>query len=89
MPARLDTDLLRSFVADAGSLTRAGEAVGRTQSALSLRVRQLEAAVGRPVFARGPRGMALTPAGEVLLAHARRLVALCSTRRSGRCAPTS
>lgn len=78
MPARLDTDLLRTFiaVAEAGSLTRAGAVVGRTQSALSMQVRQLEAAVARPLFARGPRGMALTAAGEALLARARRIVAL-------------
>lgn len=78
MPARLDTDLLRTFiaVAEAGSLTRAGEVVGRTQSALSIQVRQLEAVVARPLFARGPRGMGLTPAGEALLARARRIVAL-------------
>lgn len=87
MTTRLDSDLLRSFVAiaEAGSLTRAGERIGRTQSALSVQLRQLETAVGTSVFARGPRGVVLTRAGERLLSHARRvLAALAEAERAVR-----
>ena len=38
------TELLRTFVSvvELGSFTRAGDAVGRTQSAISLQIRRLE-----------------------------------------------
>ena len=61
---------------DAGSLTAAAPLVHRSQSALSMQLKKLEDAVGRPVLARGPRHLALTPAGTQLLVHARRLLAL-------------
>lgn len=79
MPATdLQLDWLRAFVAtvDAGSLTAAGRQVHRSQSALSMQIAKLEQAVGRPVLLRTPRRLDLTPAGQELLAHARRLVAL-------------
>ncbi|WP_231733748.1 MULTISPECIES: LysR substrate-binding domain-containing protein [unclassified Sphingomonas] len=79
MPNRsLDLDLLRSFVAvaDTGSFTRAAPLVGRTQSAVSLQIRRLEDQLGRPVFVRGARRVALTVEGERLLAHARHMLRL-------------
>jgi DNA-binding transcriptional LysR family regulator len=45
------------------------------QSALSQQISRLEHEVGAPLFVRGKRGAELTPAGQVLLPHARRLVA--------------
>ncbi len=78
MPVRnLDFDLLRTFVAiaDTGSFTRAGERVGRTQSAISLQVRRLEEAVGTAILTRGPRlAPTLTSTGETLLGHARQML---------------
>jgi DNA-binding transcriptional LysR family regulator len=76
--ANLDIDLLRSFaaVADTGSFTAAAELVARTQSAVSVQVKRLEESVGRRVFERTSRSLALTPAGEVLLGYARRILAL-------------
>src|SRR5580765_7963587 len=76
--ANLDIDLLRSFaaVADTGSFTAAGEVVARTQSAVSIQIKRLEESVGRRVFERTSRSLALTPAGEVLLDYARRILAL-------------
>jgi DNA-binding transcriptional LysR family regulator len=76
--ANLDIDLLRSFaaVADTGSFTAAAELVARTQSAVSVQVKRLEASVGRRVFERTSRSLALTPAGEVLLGYARRILEL-------------
>ena len=74
----LDSDLLRHFVAVAktGSVTRAGEMVGRTQSAVSMQIRRLEEVLGGPVFERLPRGVALTPLGRELLPYAERIQAL-------------
>lgn len=74
----LDSDLMRSFlaVADTGSVTAAAERVGRTQSAVSMQIRRLEENLGQPLFARLPRGVALTPRGEQLMPYARRVVSL-------------
>lgn len=76
--ANLEIDLLRSFaaVADTGSFTAAAELVARTQSAVSVQVKRLESIVGRRVFERTSRSIALTPAGEMLLGYARRILAL-------------
>lgn len=78
MPATLDLDQLRTFVAitDNGSFTRASEAVHKTQSAVSMQMRRLEERVGKPIFVRDGRLSRLTEDGERLLAHARRLLRL-------------
>jgi len=74
----LDLDLLRGFVAVAerGGFTAAGEALGLTQSAVSLKVKRLEDILGGPVFERLPKRVALTREGETLLSYARRMLAL-------------
>ncbi len=74
----LDIDLLRCFatVAEQGGFTTAGQALGLTQSAISLKVKRLEELVRRRVFERTSRKLSLTAEGEVLLAYARRLLAL-------------
>ncbi|MBB3898936.1 MULTISPECIES: LysR family transcriptional regulator [Roseococcus] len=74
----LDLDLLRGFVtvAERGGFTAAGQALGLTQSAISLKVKRLEDLLGGPVFLRGAKRVALTPEGETLLAYARRMLAL-------------
>lgn len=78
MPPHLDSDLLRTFVAiaDAGNFTKAADTLGRTQSAVSMQVRKLEASVGEPLFAHGSRGVTLTRKGDSLLTNARRIVSL-------------
>ncbi len=78
LPPGLDPDLLRSFVlvAEGGSVTRAAERVGRTQSAVSMQMRRLEEALGQPVLRRGPRGLAPTDKGAWLLERARTVLAL-------------
>ena len=72
----LDLTLLRSFVAviDCGSIQRAADRVGRSQSAVSMQIKRLEEDVGRPLFQREGRSLRPNPAGEDLLIHARRLV---------------
>jgi len=58
-------------VADLGSLTRAGERLHLTQSALSHQLRDIESRLGAPLFLRVGKRLVLTPAGERLLASAR------------------
>ena len=59
IPPGIDPDLLRSFVliAEGGSFTRAANAVGRTQSAVSMQIRRLEETLGQSLLLRGPRGV--------------------------------
>lgn len=63
-------------VADEGSFARAAGVLGFTQSAVSQQIAALEKAVGLPVFDRpkGPRPAELTPAGRLLLDHARAML---------------
>ncbi len=75
----LDLELLRTLVsiADEGSFTRAASRIGRTQSAVSLQVRRLEATVGRDLLLRRKGGgIELTEAGRILLERSRELLAL-------------
>ncbi len=64
-------------VADEGSFARAAASLGFTQSAVSQQIASLEKAVGLPVLDRpkGPRPAELTPAGRLLLGHARDVLA--------------
>lgn len=71
-------DWLRAFVAvvDAGSLSGAAPLVHRSQSAVSMQIKKLETALGRPVLLRGPRHLEVTPAGAEMLSYARRVLDL-------------
>ncbi|MEZ5933736.1 MAG: LysR substrate-binding domain-containing protein [Alphaproteobacteria bacterium] len=72
----LDIDLVRTFVAisDTGSFTSAASAVLRTPSAVSMQMKRLEDLLGRPLFTREGRSVALTPDGEALLGYARQML---------------
>ncbi|WP_426108278.1 LysR family transcriptional regulator [Pseudomonas sp. TWR1-1-4] len=74
----LQIDWLKCFVAvvDAGSLSGAAHEVNRSQSAVSMQMKKLEAALGRPLLNRGPRHLQLTDDGQTLLGYARRMLAL-------------
>jgi len=67
---------LRLFqaIAEVGNLSTGAAAMHMTASSASYRLKNLEYAVGSPVFLRTPKGMKLTPAGEVLAKHARKLL---------------
>ncbi|MBZ5759055.1 MULTISPECIES: LysR substrate-binding domain-containing protein [Rhizobium] len=73
-----DLDILRSFVAgiELGTFAKAAERVGRSTSAVSAQIKKLEEQAGRPIFRKAGRGLALTEAGETLLAYAHRLLDL-------------
>jgi len=74
----LDSDLLRCFVAvaDSRSFTAAGELIGLTQSGISVRIRNLEAKLGRRLLDRTSRSVTLTEEGELFLGYARRMIDL-------------
>ena len=61
---------LVAAVAEVGSLTRAGDQLHLTQSALSHQLRDIESRLGTPLFLRVGKRMMLTPAGERLLRSA-------------------
>lgn len=73
-----DLDVLRSFVIgmELGSFARAAERLGRSTSAVSAQLRKLEEQAGTPILRKAGRGLALTEAGETMLAYARRLLDL-------------
>ena len=73
-----DLDVLRTFVTgvEFNSFAKAADRLGRSTSAVSAQLKKLEEQVGTPVLAKSGRGLVLTPAGEALLSHARRLLEL-------------
>ena len=60
-------------VADEGSFIGAADVLGYSQAAISQQIAGLERAVGQSLFDRpgGPRPVTLTPAGRLLLGHAK------------------
>ncbi|MDO5757521.1 MAG: LysR family transcriptional regulator [Rhodobacterales bacterium] len=64
----MDWDKLRIFhaVADAGSLTHAGDLLHLSQSAVSRQIRSLEESLDTTLFHRHARGLILTEQGELL-----------------------
>jgi LysR family transcriptional regulator, regulator for metE and metH len=66
---------LVAAIAETGSVTRAGNCLHLTQSALSHQLRDAEEQLGVPLFERKNRKMTLTAAGERLLQSARTVMA--------------
>lgn len=62
-------------IADQGSLSAAANQIGIAQPSLSQHMKALEERLGVTLLARSPRGVTLTEAGEVLLDHARDILA--------------
>lgn len=87
----LEVDAVRAFVmiADLQSFTRAGEALGSTQGAVSVKLKRLEDRLGKRLIERTPRQVRLSAQGETFLpsareflaAHERALAALTAERR--------
>lgn len=75
-------------VANEGNLTRAARRLRVAQSALSTQIRQLEDALGQPLFDRQGRSLVLTEAGRIALGYAETIAAagneLVATLREGR-----
>ena len=73
----MDWDKLRIFhaVADAGSLTHAGDTLHLSQSAVSRQIRALEESLNTTLFHRHARGLILTEQGELLFDDSKALAA--------------
>ena len=86
----LDLDSLEIFraVVQEGGVIKAAGKLGRVQSNVTTRIKQLEERLGRPLFRRQGRGLVLSPEGELLLSYAQRLFRIAdeaeSRLRSGR-----
>ncbi|MCC6178581.1 MAG: LysR family transcriptional regulator [Chloroflexi bacterium] len=66
-----------------GTVSRAADALGITQPALTARLHAIERELGQPLFARSGRGVRLTDAGRVFCPHAERaLAAVADGRRA-------
>ncbi len=87
----LDVDAVKAFVAiaDLQSFTRAAEALGTTQGAISVKLKRLEDQLGQKLVERTPRQVRLSAQGAVfieaardfLAAHDRAVAGLTSSRR--------
>ncbi len=72
----IPTDLLRTLVAvvDMRSFTRAARSLGVTQPAVSAQIKRLQSLLGYELLDKRTPGVSLTPRGEIVVAHARRLL---------------
>ncbi len=79
----MDLSDLRIFsaVVREGGVTRAAEHLHRVQSNVTTRIRQLEDDIGVSLFIREGKRLHLSPAGQVLLDYADRLLALADEAR--------
>lgn len=80
---RLDIDALRALRAIKlhGGVTRAAEALGLTQSAVSHKIKRMEASLGCELLNRRPGGGMFTADGEGLLAYAAKILGLHDCRQ--------
>ena len=78
MQQNLDTELLRTLVAiaDTGGFASAARSVHRTQSAVSMQMKRLEAVVGQELFEKRGRRTLPNARGRDLLLHARQILRL-------------
>ncbi|OIM88847.1 LysR family transcriptional regulator, partial [Bradyrhizobium elkanii] len=76
MTTTLDIDTVQAFllVAELQGFTRAAEALGTTQAAISMKLQRLETVLGKRLVERSPRAVRLTADGAAFLHHARALI---------------
>ena len=81
----LDIDTVQAFllVAELQNFTRAAEALGATQAAISMKLQRLEAVLGKRLVERSPRAVRLTADGSAFLHHARALMEVHDRALSG------
>jgi DNA-binding transcriptional LysR family regulator len=81
----IDISTVRAFllVAELQSFTRAAEALGTTQAAVSMKLQRLEAVIGKRLVERSPRAVRLTADGAGFLDSARALMAAHDRALSG------
>ncbi|WP_126427651.1 LysR family transcriptional regulator [Brevibacillus marinus] len=74
----MDFDQLRAFytVAQTKNFTKAAEMLHLVQSTVTMRIKQLEERIGKPLFERDKRSVEITQAGKALLPYAERILKL-------------
>src|SRR5262245_16508904 len=85
----LDVDAVRAFVmvADLQSFTRAAEALGTTQGAISVKLKRLEDRIGHRLIERTPRSVRPSAQGAAFLEGAREFIAAHERAVAGLNAP--
>jgi DNA-binding transcriptional LysR family regulator len=85
MMTRLDISTVQAFllVAEFQSFTRAAEALGTTQAAVSMKLQRLESVLGKRLVERSPRAVKLTADGSAFFGHARNLMTAHDRALSG------
>lgn len=80
----MELEQLKHFlkVAELSNFTRAAEAVGLSQPALSRSIMRLEEELGQPLFERQTRNVALTDSGKLLIERARRILSMVDDAKS-------
>lgn len=81
----LDIPTVQAFllVAELQNFTRAAEALGTTQAAVSMKLQRLETVLGKRLVERSPRAVRLTPDGIAFRGHAAELMAVHERALSG------
>jgi len=74
----IPTELLRTLlsVVDHRSFTKASQALGVTQPAVSAQVKRLQFVLGYELLDKSAPGVSLTPRGEMVVTHARRMLSI-------------
>src|SRR2546428_13524275 len=74
----IPTELLRTLitVVDLRSFTKAAHSLGMTQPAVSAQIKRLQVLLGGELLDKSAPGVALTPKGEGVVQHARRLLSV-------------
>ncbi|MGU7816091.1 LysR substrate-binding domain-containing protein [Burkholderia sp. AW49-1] len=75
---KLDLDVLAMVVAvtESGSFAQGAQAVHRSPSAVSMQIKALEDALGKPLFIRDTRNVTATDDGRMLADYGRRMLAM-------------
>jgi len=74
----IPTELLRTLVSvvDQRSFTKAAHSLGVTQPAVSAQIKRLQFLLGYEILDKSAPGVSLTPRGEMVVAHARRMLSV-------------
>src|SRR3979409_1776427 len=74
----IPTELLRPLVSvvDQRSFTKAAHSLGVTQPAVSAQIKRLQFLLGYEILDKSAPGVSLTPRGEMVVAHARRMLSV-------------
>src|SRR5215813_8132747 len=74
----IPTELLRTLVSvvDHRSFTKAAQSLGVTQPAVSAQIKRLQFLLGYELLDKSAPGVSLTPRGEMVVTHARRMLSI-------------